>query len=128
MRDGCVVMSHAFRGLCLNSHTVRSDAKHLCDAFLDCLRVWPNLGRGEYQRAIDIPHGVPPRSDLVHRFANEHRRVSTLPFWIARWEVTADVSSGYRPQQRVRNRVEKHVAIRMARQSAVMGQHDSPDP
>ena len=62
---------------------------------------------------------------LFERQFEKNRRVGVLPARIARRKEAANVACRHRAQQRIGNRVQQHVAIRMSGQALGMFQRHS---
>ena len=120
MGDGCMVGSHALRSLGFDAHLIGIDSQEFRDASLNLGAVGADLGLIQDQRGIDIGDRVTRPADLLQRFLYKDGGISTLPFGVGGWKVSADVARSHRPQQRVRQSVQQDVTIGMSGESLVM--------
>ena len=127
MRNRCIIQIEALWRLCLEAYAIAMQAKQLRDAGADDGSVRTDLGSRQNQAGIDISNAVTGVAHAFQGFAQKDDGIRALPFRIGRRKENADVWRGNRSEQRIRDGVEKNVAIRVPAESFVMRQRDAAD-
>lgn len=127
MRHRGVVEVQAFWSLRLHADSFRFDVQQFGEALADRGRVWTDLRSGENERGIDIQDAIARVGDVPHRLLDEDDGVRALPSRIARREEGTDVSGGDGAEQRVGQRVQQHIAIRVSGETMGVRNSDAAD-
>src|ERR1700682_2911075 len=114
MRDGRIVQIQSFRRFGFDTHLARFDPQQLSNPLLYLPAVGPDLRLGENQSRINICDRIYRATNLFEGFLHKDDRICPFPFRVRRREVAADITRGHRAQQRVGQRMEQDVAIRVA--------------
>src|SRR5882724_7394192 len=77
----------------------------------------PNFRRGQNERRIDIGYRVTRATYPLQRFPQENRRVGSFPFGIRGREKRSYIGSGHCSEQRIRQSMQQHIAVRMTTQA-----------
>ncbi len=86
-----------------------------------------DLGRLRMQRGVDIHRFPARRAHACHGLAQQHAAVGALEGRIGIRKVTPDIAQASGPKQRVGNRVQQDVRIRMPQQAMRVGNRHAAD-